>query len=176
MLKILDERKIFNLIESIFEHLTLNDKMKYMYASKYTYRIFRPILLAITLVYFLACIWILVVLSCEETDERIKKYRCFSTLQPKGDLLSFEQYDSMNQLIISCYFILTTLSTVGYGDFYPQSQMEKVIGIFIMLIGIAFFSYIMSNFTNFLASYDQVMGIEDKATDLQVWLDSLSKF
>jgi hypothetical protein len=26
------------------------------------------------------------------------------------------------------YFALTTLATVGYGDFYPKSMAEKIVG------------------------------------------------
>jgi len=179
LLKILNERKIFNLIESIFQHLTLNDQMKYLYASKYIYRIFRLILIALTLLYFLACVWIAIVSICDESivqNSDIGKYQCFAALQPSGDPKPFYEYDNLNKLIISCYFILATLSTVGYGDFYPVSQTEKIVDIFIMLIGIAFFSYIMSNFTNFLTNYDKIMGWENKNTNLEVWLDSLSFF
>ena len=32
------------------------------------------------------------------------------------------------RLITSMYYALTTLSTVGYGDFYPSSIAEKVAG------------------------------------------------
>ena len=66
--------------------------------------------------------------------------------------------------MLCCYFILTTLglkyinkiclATVGYGDYSPKSDLEKIIGIFIMIMGIAFFSYIMSNFTDILVTYD----------------------
>lgn len=177
VLKILNERKIFGLIESIFEHLTLNDKMKYLYASKYIYKLFRLLLIALTLVYCLACLWIAIVSLCDESiiqDPLTGKYQCFAALKPDGTSDPFFSYSYMEQLITSAYFITTTLATVGYGDYYPLSVVEKIVTIFIMLIGITFFSYIMSNFTNFLTNYDKVMGIEDKSTDLQVWLDSLS--
>lgn len=58
------------------------------------------------------------------------------------------------------------LATVGYGDYSPKSDLEKIIGIFIMIMGIAFFSYIMSNFTDILVNYDQKMGIVDYSSDL----------
>ncbi len=64
------------------------------------------------------------------------------------------EYTSFERLIISCYFILTTLSTVGYGDFSPKSNIEKVIAIFLMIMGIAFFSYIMGNFTDIITTYN----------------------
>jgi CRP-like cAMP-binding protein len=74
------------------------------------------------------------------------------------------------------YFALTTLATVGYGDIIPQNNGEKIMGIFLMIVGIAFFSYIMSNFNDVLINYDKKMGIVDQGSDLQVWLTSLSKF
>jgi hypothetical protein len=33
-----------------------------------------------------------------------------------------------NQVIWCMYFMLTTLSTVGYGDLYPVSMSEKIFG------------------------------------------------
>jgi hypothetical protein len=45
--------------------------------------------------------------------------------------------------IISMYFAFTTLSTIGLGDFYPVSDIERLVGAFILLIGVAIFSYIM---------------------------------
>jgi hypothetical protein len=41
------------------------------------------------------------------------------------------------------YFALTMLATVGFGDYFPQSNIEKIITVFSMLSGVAFFSYVM---------------------------------
>ena len=48
---------------------------------------------------------------------------------------------------------MTTLATIGYGDFSPKTKVEKITVIIIMILGIAFFSYIMGNFSGILASY-----------------------
>ena len=74
------------------------------------------------------------------------------------------------------YFVLTTLSTVGYGDFYPVSTVEMVVTSIVMLGGVAFFSYIMSNFIEILSSYDAKMGTIDKSDDLNDWIISLERF
>ena len=58
-----------------------------------------------------------------------------------------------------CYYALTTLSTVGYGDLSPETNLEKIVGILIMILGIAFFSYIMGNFNDVLINYDKKMGL-----------------
>lgn len=54
------------------------------------------------------------------------------------------------KLIYSCYFILTTLSTVGYGDFYPVSILEKIVGSLIMFCGVTFFSVLMNEFISII--------------------------
>jgi hypothetical protein len=41
------------------------------------------------------------------------------------------------------YFTFTTLSTVGFGDFNPKSNVERLIVAFGMLLGVAIFSIIM---------------------------------
>lgn len=48
--------------------------------------------------------------------------------------------------MVVCYYALTTLSTVGYGDLYPISINEMIMGIVYMLVGIVFFSQIMGSF------------------------------
>ena len=44
------------------------------------------------------------------------------------------------------YFSFTSLSTVGFGDFHPRSDMERVIGAFLFCSGVAIFSTIIGIF------------------------------
>jgi hypothetical protein len=53
-------------------------------------------------------------------------------------------YDSM---IIVTYFSFTTLSTIGYGDKTPESDIERIADSFIMIVGVVVFSIIMDTFT-----------------------------
>ena len=48
------------------------------------------------------------------------------------------------------YYIITTLSSVGYGDLYPMSNREKVLVIFLMFSGTGFFSYVLNAFTTII--------------------------
>ena len=48
------------------------------------------------------------------------------------------------------YFTFTTLSTVGFGDFNPKSNVERLVVAFGMLLGVAIFSIIMGQFTMML--------------------------
>ena len=51
--------------------------------------------------------------------------------------------ESIMQVIIPSYFAFTTLSTVGFGDYYPISNLERLMGSFVLLSGVSLFSYIM---------------------------------
>jgi hypothetical protein len=41
------------------------------------------------------------------------------------------------------YFAITTLSTIGFGDFHPVSIFERVVASPILLFGVSVFSFIM---------------------------------
>jgi hypothetical protein len=51
------------------------------------------------------------------------------------------------------YYAITTLSTIGFGDFAPKSIIEKFIISFVMMLGVSVFSYIMGNFIEILMGY-----------------------
>jgi hypothetical protein len=55
------------------------------------------------------------------------------------------------------YFAFTTLSTIGLGDLHPVSNTERLVGSFVILIGVAMFSYILSELLN---SFDLINEIE----------------
>jgi hypothetical protein len=57
-----------------------------------------------------------------------------------------EKKTNIEALIMACYFAFTSLTTVGFGDYHPRANLERVCGAFILLIGVAVFSYIMGNF------------------------------
>ena len=59
------------------------------------------------------------------------------------EVFELETYEITNRQVVSCYFAITMLSTVGYGDMYPISNTEKVVAVFCMMVGVAVFSVIM---------------------------------
>lgn len=53
--------------------------------------------------------------------------------------------------LTSFYFTITTITTVGYGDFSATTFNEKIINIFIMIIGVIAFSMASGALTNYIA-------------------------
>lgn len=77
-------------------------------------------------------------------------------------------------MIMCSYFSMTILSTVGYGDMVPQTNTERIFTTVIMILGIAFFSYIMGNFTDVITSYENKLGQGTQISNLQKWMTSLA--
>jgi hypothetical protein len=46
------------------------------------------------------------------------------------------------------WYIMATISTVGYGDLYPTTGMGRIVGVFILIVGVGLFTTL----TGFLAN------------------------
>jgi hypothetical protein len=83
--------------------------------------------------------------------------------------------DNHNKLMIKMwYFGLTTLSTIGYGDYSAKSSNEKYVLGMLMLFGVSVFSYIMGNLIEILATFNSLDSAHDHR-DLTKWIALLSK-
>ena len=121
----------------------------------YLYNLFRLLIISLMITYFIGCN--VYFISNEFNDDAdVDDLNTF--------ILSFglnELKTDSNRLVVCCYFALTMLSTVGYGDYYPISNLEMVMTVILMLAGVAFFSFIMGNFMEIIAQYEEKMGIPD---------------
>lgn len=52
------------------------------------------------------------------------------------------------------YFTLATITTVGFGDIYATTTSEKIMAIFLMLLGVFSFSFSISSLSSMLSSLD----------------------
>ena len=129
----------------------------------YVYKIFRLILFALIITYFIGCFWYFFCTIYQDEEHLVQEDSDhINTTFIKYNNMA--EMDDMHKLIVSCYFALTTLSTVGYGDYYyPVSNIERIVAVIIMLGGVAFFSYIMG--TLFRSS----------ATTKRKWVSSISQ-
>ena len=57
------------------------------------------------------------------------------------------------KVIISSYYGFTTLTTIGFGDYHPRSDNERLLCSFIFLFGVSVFSYILNNFLEILIEF-----------------------
>jgi len=116
--------------------------------------------------YFLGCLWFFVSKSQTLPDDGRTWYFEFG-LDKKG---------TTDQLITSLYFSLTMLSTVGYGDIYPISDLEMMMAVLCMMVGVGVFSVVMNQFSQLHEHYQIQMGDPDKRDDLDYWILCLQRF
>ena len=64
------------------------------------------------------------------------------------DANSFELNEDGESIIKVMYFALTTLTTIGFGDFHPISDSEKLVMVILFLGGVGVFSIMLGNFND----------------------------
>lgn len=52
--------------------------------------------------------------------------------------------------ITSFYFVITTFSSVGYGDVVGLTKEEYIFQMFVEMVGIGFFGYMVGSFQNLI--------------------------
>ena len=74
------------------------------------------------------------------------------------------------------YFSFTSLSTVGFGDFNPKSDSERILCSFFMIFGVAIFSYIMGDFIEILNKFQLINAELDEGDELAKFLGLIKRF
>ena len=135
----------------------------------YIFRVVRLVLIIIIISYFLGSFWYFVSWRTSENflDNPEDNFYLKFGLNERSDLYS--------SLTVT-YFSFTTLSTVGYGDLHPRSDTERIIAWFVLLVGVAVFSFIMGNFIEILMSYKQLASDNDNSEELAKWMGLLARY
>ena len=59
-------------------------------------------------------------------------------------------------MTVSWYFVITSLTTVGFGDYFPITATEKIIVSLMLIFGVGIFSFIIGNLIEILTSYSKI--------------------
>ena len=71
---------------------------------------------------------------------------------------------------------MTSLSTVGFGDYYPINNYERIIGSFILLAGVTVFSYIMMKLADTIINFNTMNGESMENQGIEDFFTLLKKF
>jgi len=74
------------------------------------------------------------------------------------------------QYLSSIYFSLTVVTTVGFGDITSVTVFEKILTCLWMIIGVAFYSFVISNLSSIISSMDV------SSTILEKKIETLNEF
>jgi len=166
LLRIMDIEKLSQMCDCFFSGKARGRRVLFQNMVKNIFKVFKLILMTIMVMYFLGCVfyWL--------SDLHQHPYFDFDgDTFIKSSFKNFDKYsniakedqdidDNVFRLITCCYFSITTLSTVGYGDLAPKSNVEMVFVIMFMLCGVAYFSYIMSSFIEIIQTFNE-QGVEE---------------
>lgn len=78
-------------------------------------------------------------------------------------------HDRDTNLVTQIYFAFTTMSTVGFGDYAPRSNIERVIGSFMLLLGVAIFSYILGSFQQLIRHFQALLKDNTACGELELF-------
>ena len=69
------------------------------------------------------------------------------------DFLAYHDLDSslmdplqklLHSYIVAWYYVNTIFTTVGFGDVLPENQIERIVSVFLMHVGVLIFGYLLS--------------------------------
>ncbi len=108
------------------------------------------ILIIFSASYFLGIFWLIVTHDFIDWQENttLDVYFGYDTFynNTKSPIRDFSTLELQNfeVLVRYWYFALTTLASIGFGDFHSNSPHEKVIMLIILNFGVAIFAFLMS--------------------------------
>lgn len=140
--KILRFLKIFKLIETVKSINCFNKIFEYLRMTEGILRLMYFFIAVLLAVHINGCIWYFIARVDDASPENwVFRYGLLDSTLP--DLYLF-----------SIYFVMQTISTIGFGDIVPVTIYERIYTLFLMFIGIGFYSYIVGNLYNILKTID----------------------
>jgi hypothetical protein len=114
----------------------------------------------------LACLWIFIALREEYSDDP----------QTWIYVNDFNVEDPFHLYVFSFYWILETVTTVGYGDYSGSTNTEMIFSMAMEFIGLIFFSSLMGSINSILNKKDTFEDlIDEKLGNLNVWIKKLER-
>ena len=82
----------------------------------------------------------------EDGVEEQEQFTSFYNISPEGTW-------GMDAMITLVYFSFTSLTTIGFGDFSPRSNWERLLISFGLVLGVAVFSVIMGIYLDLIDQF-----------------------
>lgn len=99
---------------------------------------------------------------------------CFMAVMDNGAIEAYLGAGSSTsgKYLATLYWAVTTLTTVGYGDFLPKTDQERGYAMLAMVIGSAFYGYIIGCITSLITDADiDKRTFNERMEVVQAWLD-----
>ena len=73
------------------------------------------------------------------------------------------------------YFVFTTLSTIGFGDYNPRADEERIFNIIIFFVGVTINLYLIDRFIQLIMKFQLLYFDFDEGDKLKIFFDLLKK-
>lgn len=100
------------------------------------------------LCHVMACIWILTARMAGDEDGEGKHENWIYAKE-------YQDYDQMQLYVTAFYFTVATVTTVGYGDISGTNVTERIICIFLMIMGVIIFSISSGSITAIISNEEE---------------------
>ena len=116
-------------------------------------------------IHTLACVWVWIGRDGEEDG-----WIAIKTGLLSNDMSNFDVY------IAAIYWVMSTFTTVGYGDFSGNSSQEYIFQMITIFIGIGFFGYIIGNINFLIGQVDSIDELQEEREEINnLWLIKLGR-
>jgi hypothetical protein len=153
--------RIFRVLK-FFKMIKSNQKIKEIidFFRKYSgfLRLFNSMIYAFIMIHLMSCLWHLVA--------KLQNYAPDTWVARGG----YQDKSAFYKYLLGVYWVLQTLTTVGFGDIPAKTHLELYISIFWMIFGVIFYSITVSNLTAIISSLD----VSESRT--QAYLANLHEF
>ena len=112
--------------------------------NKIVMSMLRLLIQVIVVSHFFACIWALI-------GQYNLKYKTGWIHLAMSNNYQTTNYFSI--YLTAFYWVITTFTSVGYGDILGITESENLFGMLVEMIGIGFFGYIVGTFQNLISSF-----------------------
>jgi len=170
-----------------------NNNIMLILMISYFFKTFKLVIIILTVSYFIGMVWYIYcdltstkfAVTSETCPDVFSQDYCdtvdFATTPDHLEEAFFNHFElnkktDQENAIIMTYYAFTTLSTVGFGDYHPKSDAERGVCAFILLVGVAIFSYIMGNFIEILISIQDLNADSDDGENLSKWFGLIKRF
>jgi hypothetical protein len=86
-----------------------------------------------------------------------------------------QKTDYWSIYISSLYFVITSFSSIGYGDLKPYTKNEYLFILFMEMIGIGFYGYMLGTIQKLFQDIQNKDPLTEKQQALDNWLIALGK-
>jgi len=115
--------------------------------------------------HFLGCMWIYLGKVVEG-----------SWIRRPDELVTVDNDNNSDVYISATYWVITTITTVGYGDIKGYTPEEYIFTIFVQFLGMGVFSYLMNSINSLFDQEIKLSHIYDRRNEnMENWLRLLER-